>query len=153
MKLHEAIRLGSMLRPQNHGDLYAERTRGILGLTTERMASCALGAAYEAAGVEPFIRTVAKGELLSGFRGQMAIADGHETVISYPDPWYAFVQTIQPCPACTKYDALELHRLIPHLNDRHKWARERIADWVQSIEEAHEQSSVAVPVLVKAGVV
>jgi hypothetical protein len=29
----------------------------------------------------------------------------------------------------------DLHSTIMHLNDRHKWSRERIADWVESLEE------------------
>lgn len=45
----------------------------------------------------------------------------------------------QPCPACG--DELHLsfgHSLIPHLNDTHRWTRERIADWVEGIERAQE---------------
>jgi hypothetical protein len=29
-------------------------------------------------------------------------------------------------------------RIIPHLNDDHRWTRERIADWVESIERERE---------------
>lgn len=35
------------------------------------------------------------------------------------------------CPAgCVERDT---RRLIPHLNDDHRWSRERIADWLQGI--------------------
>lgn len=27
--------------------------------------------------------------------------------------------------------------VVPHLNDFHRWSREQIADWVQTIEDAH----------------
>ncbi len=146
MRLSEAIRLGAMLRPQNYGNLYVDRPRGILGLTTARESSCAIGAAYEAAGVRPTITIAEKGEVLGGFRGEMRFARGGEQVTTYQDPWYAFSQTVHACPACDKQDALELHRLIPHLNDEHKWTRERIADFVETLESQPADVAVGLSV-------
>lgn len=38
-----------------------------------------------------------------------------------------------PCPACgTTSD--NRSKTIPHLNDEHRWTREQVADWVQTIE-------------------
>src|SRR4051794_2046610 len=117
MKLSEAIRLGAMMRPQNFGDLYRERPRGILGLTEAGETSCALGAAFEAVGVTPFARIANKGEILGSFRGSIRFAVGGEEVMTYGNPWYAFMESVHPCPACDKHDALGIHKLIPHLND------------------------------------
>jgi hypothetical protein len=143
MKLSEAIRLGAMMRPQSFSGLYEEHSRGILGLTTQRETSCAIGAAYEAAGVTPVTETAKKGDVLGGFRGQISIAQGGETLIVYPDPWYAFTQTVRACPVCSKEDALTISRMIPHLNDHHRWTRERIADWVETIERERQQADEA----------
>ncbi len=71
--------------------------------------------------------------------------------------WPVLVQSPASCPACD----LVLHgsdrlfavgAIVVHLNDEHRWKREQIADWVESLEqrsgdthasdavgEAHEQ--------------
>jgi len=38
------------------------------------------------------------------------------------------------CPACNWHT--QRLALVIHLNDRHRWTRERIADWVESVERA-----------------
>jgi hypothetical protein len=44
--------------------------------------------------------------------------------------------TLRTCPDCTKADYV--FRVIAHLNDDHRWTRERIADFVETIERHHE---------------
>ena len=96
MKLSEAIRLGSMIRPQG---FYSLMQGG---------KSCALGAAIEA--------TLEAGESKS-------------STVYKIWPW---VYTSQYCPVCIMY--LSSTQAITHLNDIHRWTRERIADWVETIE-------------------
>lgn len=77
--------------------------------------SCAMGAACEAAGVS----------------GQQ--------IQRYEMQWPDIINA--SCPACTG------HRIwastIVHLNDDHRWTREQIADWVQTIEPTEGGSDAA----------
>jgi hypothetical protein len=109
MQLHEAIRLGAMMKPQGFG----------LGSGNPRAAAtCALGAAYEAARVTGSWRS-----LLLVF------------------PQLKHIEQLA-CPTCdTTQDGL-----IAHLNDDHRWTREQIADWVEQIERAQEPTSQPVSV-------
>lgn len=45
----------------------------------------------------------------------------------YPDPVW--------CPVC--HLSCDVH-IIPHLNNKHRWTRERIADWVETLERARD---------------
>lgn len=86
----------------------------ITGRLLSRWGSCALGAARQAAGV-PTRETVSH-------------------------PWVWTHTTLSHCPACrfsTGYQDF-VEQLIKHLNDTHRWTRERIADWVESIEPQPE---------------
>lgn len=49
---------------------------------------------------------------------------------------YPVLNTSGPrCPQCrTKGDGWTVHGLVTHLNDLHEWTRERIADWVDTLE-------------------
>jgi hypothetical protein len=38
------------------------------------------------------------------------------------------------CPCGCIQEELPLGLMIMHLNDRHRWTRERIADWVETVE-------------------
>lgn len=52
---------------------------------------------------------------------------------------FPIVATRAPrCPACSEYDprCRDICHLIAHLNDEHEWTRERIADFVESLEQA-----------------
>ena len=49
-------------------------------------------------------------------------------------PELNFVAT--PCPACTEVCNWSRFGLVTHLNDDHRWSRERIADFVQQHESA-----------------
>lgn len=116
MRLSEAIRLGAMLKPQAFGDY------------TDGIGSCAWGAANEAMG-----RPV-----------------DHEEV---DDAWLVMLHPpVAHCPACgivalsTPIDDAEgqgaIAFLVEHLNDDHRWTREAIADWVETIEQQQEQATV-----------
>lgn len=102
MKLSEAIRLGSMIRPQAFGDHF----RG--------GGSCAMGAAMEAVGMT---------------RGS-----------EEPPEWLAMLSAtgIRGCPVCHAPQNNAIGVSI-HLNDWHRWTREQIADWVETIERQTEQ--------------
>ena len=41
----------------------------------------------------------------------------------------------QPCKIYASYPPISLHTAIMHLNDDHKWTREAIADWVDTIPD------------------
>jgi hypothetical protein len=98
VRLSEAIRLGSMLKPQT------------FGVFSDDEGTCALGAANEARG---------------------RCADDSDVLTE------AYELSARVCPVadCTAFVQGE-DNIIPHLNDTHRWTRERIADWVQTIEDA-----------------
>jgi hypothetical protein len=113
LKLSEAIRLGSMLHPQCFGNM-SESEPDETGRPVW-VATCALGAAMEAGCFE----TLHLAEMINN----------------------------HPCPVCGPnlrcLDA-DGHRsltVIAHLNDTHRWTREAIADWVQTVEEAEAAST------------
>jgi hypothetical protein len=104
MRLSDAIRLGAMTGPQTMGALRRE-TR-----------TCALGAAYVAAGI-----------LNKGDRASMATA-----LAAFP-----ILGAAAACPHCAwtlRGGSVTVAYLILHLNDHHRWTREAIADWVQTLE-------------------
>ena len=109
MKISDAIRLGSMLGPQ------------CFGVLEEFGGTCALGAAYKAAGL------------------QMELDSLHNFVLieqTFPLLYRAWHIA---CPDCQRIQQ-DLGNAIAHLNDRHAWTRERIADWVQALEAIEEPS-------------
>lgn len=120
MKLSDAIRLGSMLRPRQ---VFFEMTRGEDG-------ACALGAAEEA-----------------GYNTDVLDADMPKHVT---------------CPVCGdnrsfsafhyNYGAIYMiSSFIIHLNDRHRWTREAIADYLDKIH-FEEDAAVAQPEEASVGV-
>lgn len=100
--LADAIRQGAHRRPeQAFGDYF----RG-------RRASCALGAAYE---------------------GMYRLPDdmeGRRPTRDLEDYFDVLEGTMRSCPAAGCRKHLALASLIVHLNDAHRWSRERIAAWV-----------------------
>ena len=119
MKLSEAIRLGSMLNPQgfiNQCDGTPEGRRAAIDGETTR----ALVAAHRAIGDT-------SGSWTIGW------------------PWIA-AHGISVCPQCGQQSEYGVFITIIHLNDFHRWTREQIADWVETIERAQEQPSEPVPV-------
>lgn len=121
MRLSEAIRLGAMMRPnQAFYNLY----------DVDDEATCALGAAAEALGI----------------LDTEAIGGGYTA--KAPVEWKAFVlQTVQ-CPEC-HYSIDKVDACIVHLNNEHRWSRERIADWVEALEKPPAADAESIPDAVK----
>ncbi len=115
LTLSEAIRLGSMNRPQ-----------GFYNLLTAEGGTCALGAALDAVGQ---LNAAATSLLLTGDAPQL-------------DQWEPPNQT-QHCPACGG-TSIHLSWMIAHLNDTERWTREQIADWVETLEAKPVADPVAV---------
>ena len=135
MRLSEAIRLGAMMKPQAFGSetngLWSKPTP-TLGLTYKIAdLSCAWQAAFDAEGLSKVPVTNQR----PGLRGGMPAT--HTVIV--PDQWFQMVELNQECPQCAIADLG--YRIIAHINDQHHWTRERIADWVETIENAQ---SVAV---------
>jgi hypothetical protein len=106
MRLSEAIARGAELRPQAH-DAYFK-------VTTEGLASCAMGAAYEAV------------------TGYTRLADGTDNydLISYiTGTDIGYVQHAHPVTG----EKDDLASIIVDLNDEYTWPRERIAAWLSSL--------------------
>lgn len=110
MKLSEAIRAGAKIRPQGFGELYGSR-----GTT------CALGAAMDG----------------SGMYGRINVYK-HFPVCTTE----AFAM---PCdcasPGVVPHEAVRVKILaegVAHLNDKHRWSREAIAEWVETVEKKLE---------------
>jgi hypothetical protein len=112
MQLHEAIRLGAMMKPQGFiGDV----DRGDPSERIKGDRTCALEAALDAIG---------------------------DTFGSYsrPWPWLNDRANSPACPVCGQVSIVAFITIM-HLNDTHKWTREAIADWVEQIERAQEPTS------------
>jgi hypothetical protein len=113
MKLSEAIRAGAKMRPQGDGFFFTEGDDGI--------ASCAIGAACEAVGLEA------------------AYANGSR----YDFAWKTFPILLSEVdyPKGFSYGGRssdEMTAVIYTLNDSLKWSREAIAEWVETIENKLE---------------
>ena len=118
MRLSEAIRLGAMLHPQCFGALYEYRP-GPADVTANQQLPRRVW------------RT----------RGVMkSCALGAALMAGYSDE-FEKESIKRRCPACRAPDCLT--HTISHLNDRHRWTREAIADWVQTIEEANDEKTVS----------
>lgn len=50
------------------------------------------------------------------------------------------------CPSCPELH--DLQEIIEHLNDYHRWTRERIADWIDTVEPAETPDAAPQPVAV-----
>lgn len=123
--LSEAIRAGSLLRPQCAGKLFT--------LTK----SCALGAGYEA------VTGLSDEPTDSEFR---EFQDLYAATFAMRPPC-----PVDKCRDCSFDD---LGFVVTHLNDYHTWAREQIADWLYAEEEklgfitiTTEEETEASPVL------
>jgi hypothetical protein len=122
MRLSEAIRLGSMLKPQGRYELVGEveAPRGLLNLRPSVLFTCALGAAADAIGVPLFDDTLDPEDKL--------------------DETWPFLQSSGTCPAC-QHPYKRTGSVVAHLNDDHGWTREAIADWVATIESECSDSA------------
>lgn len=106
MKLSEAIREGAKKRPQSIGAMFEKSADGI--------KSCALGAAYEAV----------TGRTDDCLQASIFIVRHFNSLSSHPETL--------PCGCYVGY--IDLEDAIVHLNDKHSYSREQIADWVETIE-------------------
>jgi hypothetical protein len=117
LKLSEAIRLGAMMTTQAFGEIETED------------GTCALGAAVQAAGCPR--------EMVTDFSrglGTRPIPPGAQAMLIYiPYNWHQLLIQDEACPECGLRSPMS--RQIPHLNDEHRWTRERIADWIEPFEE------------------
>ena len=115
MRLSEAIRLGAMLKPQGFGAGSA--------ILNDVSPTCALGAAADACGLE------------TGYHAY--------------EKWRFLGNAAPPCPGCgcdaaaRDYCVSDIGDVVWHLNDEHKWTREAIADWVETIEAQQGQQGEA----------
>ncbi len=106
-ELAQFIRSGAVRRPdQAFGDYY----RG-------RSASCALGAAYE------------------GMYRLPALMNGNRPTKDLEWFFDCLEGSVRKCPGgdgCRK--TLSLAAIMVHLNDDHKWSREDIAGWIETLK-------------------
>jgi len=136
MKLSEAIRLGSMMKPQAFGDYFRWESDTEDG--TPPIASCALGAALDAIGE-------GHGPGSNGWHLDAIVRT------TWPVLWQPTDCSALGCGhACGVIDACSVDgdgvvairrsvaKQIVHLNDYHKWTRDQIADWVATIEPAEQ---------------
>ena len=101
------------------------------GLMTRDGGTCAWGAALEAAGIR---------------------FNCFGTLAPLPDDWKVLSATLTTCPACG--DECHVGGIMGgHLNDIHRWTRERIADWVATIERAESPAAREAEALVSVEVV
>ena len=111
MHLSEAIKAGATLRPQGFGTYRATHRRW--PWSTPEVRTCALGAAYEAIGAD-----------------RMLLHEEWRPLAS--QEWGPLLYGATVCPHCGVPGVLV--RVITHLNDTHRWPRERIAKWVAYLE-------------------
>lgn len=156
MKLSEAIRLGSMLKPQAIGSLRRsaidQRVHGdILGLRRVPAGTCAWGAALDAIGD---LQTVVVGQIVVMSTDDFMITAG--PVENRFPAQFPIACLTASCPVCgdaffsadSVFTGVKpvLGTVIVHLNDYHLWAREQIAEWVATAEAQHEQRQQEVSV-------
>jgi len=119
-RLSEAIRLGSLLKPQAYGYYFDD------------VGSCALGAAADANGIDLI---------------NVQYDDWETEVYEFLERIYPWITTLQ-VQYPHKVGVWEvMSRIIPDLNDKYGWTRERIADWVAENEpvEPAEQNPTVLP--------
>lgn len=109
MPLSQAIRLGAMMRPQ------------CVGGWMDGDGACALSAAAMAVGIEPVMFLIDQRLIVDycAIRRRWPVLD-----LRVPGPVDGFEAPV--------------YELIYDLNDYFGWSRERIADWVEQIEQQQE---------------
>ena len=120
MKLSEMMLLGSMVRGQSYHSFCEHRLDG-------QVTSCAMGAALEAIGVP--ITEMSREEIVED-----AIRRGVRA--------WSWMLNPERCPHGKCRKKCRVDNLIYHINNRHKWTRERIAAFIASIEP-HEPATTA----------
>jgi hypothetical protein len=117
MKLSEAIRLGAMLsEPARNGRMNGNRR-------------CALAAASDAAGIPP-VMVPGVGPCVS-----------HDDLVKR----FPILSVVVHTPFRSWWSTGALLDAIWLLNDFHRWSREQIADWVETIEAQQEPRMQPLP--------
>lgn len=111
MKLSEAIRMNGMMVPQGFGG----HSMGSV------MEPCALGGALQSIGKQHANKM-----------------DDNYCEVRQTWPWASRLYV--DCPSECGRGTNAVMSCIYHLNDRHRWTRQQIADWVASIEPQEEQA-------------
>lgn len=120
MRLSEAIRLGAMIRPQAYGTYF------------DGAGTCANGAALEALGILD-VKSYA-----NTYECQYRLVKAFQKTDVYAG-FRKIYHHMKACPECgATFSEFGRVDAIVHLNNDHRWTRERIADWVESIETAQE---------------
>jgi len=120
MKLSEAIRLGAMLAPQGFEDF----VKDLAGVRV----TCALGAAAEAIG--SLNSAALPGFLVLPTLVSAALEAVFGEILNVPR---------RRCPVKACRVRRVTANVIVHLNDDHRWTREQIAEWVDTLERAHRR--------------
>lgn len=124
MKLSDAIRLGSMIKPQSFGDYRETHTSTLMGYPVlDIVHTCALGAALDAVGKLPSVDLLFEDSNMTD-----ATVDAEFPVLLSP----------ALCPVCGDEENDTVSDVVICLNDSHQWSRDRIADWVE-IQETNER--------------
>ncbi len=74
-----------------------------------------------------------------GVTGTCALGAAEEA--GFPDPMTYLHELRTWCPGCPANGPLPA--VIAHLNDQHRWTREAIADWVETIEPERQPADVS----------
>lgn len=138
MKLSEAIRVGSKLRPAS------ERGWVDYGPHME-LRSCAMMAAAEAAGLfvcegnrfVPGPDAALTPDLVDQRTGEPFFGDS----VAVPEDWQRVTRStrIPPCACGTRGVRGGVMELIWHLHDVHRWSREAVAEWIETVEKDIER--------------
>jgi len=70
--------------------------------------------------------------------GRCALASAFEAIGQSPVEYaeWNWAKRVSTCPVCGRKTRIAY--LIMHLNDRHRWNRERIAQWVAAVEPTEQ---------------
>lgn len=109
MKLSEAILLGSTLNPQGF-------------CADPAVGDCALWSAARSVGIGAYPDD-------EGRHPDYGLLRDRFPVLNTPDVG---------CPVCGFIEQ-NLGFIVWHLNDSHRWTRERIADWIETIEDRQSE--------------
>ena len=113
MTLSDAMRLGAAMVPQAFGDTFVRNGQTIVAACAWSSVSIGLGF--------PSI------DVIGIYR---RFPELHKTL---------------PCPECDKSGYFggmpTLEELITHMNDDHRWTREQIADWIDSLKPENEHAA------------
>lgn len=127
MRLSEAIRLGAMALPEAHGPIIE------WGAGNKPCGACLLGSVLFALRGDTL--TFKEYHSSNGFG-----VEGVEALIASRWPWVT--TPVHKHPQCDFTDETELPMRMMLLYEFNGWTRERIADWVETLEAAQADPAV-----------